>query len=183
MKQLSQTVFLKYYLRYYEKIYRYLYFRAYEDKALAEDLTSETFLKAFEKFETFDPEKNFSSWIYAIARNCLIDHFRKEKRHKEVSLSDYENFLKTDSEEVQEAVDQKLIRKKILELLELLPQKEKELLLLKYFDQLENKEIVRILDINPATLRVQQHRALKKIKKLLPSAFFIFFLIIISIQK
>ncbi len=178
MQKSSHTIFLKYYLQYYEKIYRYLYFRAYENKSLAEDLTSETFLKALEKFETFDLEKKFSSWIYAIARNCLIDHFRKQKNREEVSLIDQMDSLSQEEDEVLELFDAQLTRKKILESLKNLPEKQRELLLLKYFDQLENKEIVQLLDIDATTLRVQQYRALKKLKTLLPPTFFLIFIFI-----
>lgn len=182
MRKSSQTIFLKYYLQYYEKIYRYLYFRAYENKSLAEDLTSETFLKALEKFETFDREKGFSSWIYAIARNCLIDYVRKQKnRGGEVSLEDQLEFLCREEGEMLEAIDAQFARKKILESLKNLSEKQRELILLKYFDQLENKEIVQMLGIDATTLRVQQHRALKKLKTLLPPTFFIFLFIISNV--
>ncbi len=82
--------FKHYYKEYFDKIYRYIYFRVGRDKDLAEDLTSEVMLKAYENFDSFDPLKSFSTWIYSIAHNYLVD-FYKKKRIEQVDLEDSKN--------------------------------------------------------------------------------------------
>ena len=66
---------------YAEKIYRFVYFRV-RHKETSEDLVSQTFFKALEGIKSFDLARgNFSSWLYRIARNNLIDHWRAQKIH------------------------------------------------------------------------------------------------------
>ena len=68
------------YHRYVDGIYRFIYYKTY-DKQTAEDLTSKTFLKAVEKIHTYDKNRGAdSSWLYGIARNQVIDHFRINKQ-------------------------------------------------------------------------------------------------------
>lgn len=164
----SDKTFLKYYLQYYEKIYRYLYFRAYEQKELTEDLTSETFLKAFEKFDTYDPERNFGSWIYTIARNCLIDHMRKHPLIKEVPLPEEDDHPLDAPTQSWTHTDENLTRSIILKSVEKLPENLREVVLLKYFNDYNNQEIEVLLGLNPSTLRVQLHRAKDLLRSTLP---------------
>lgn len=167
MQSISYAQYLKYYWEYHEKIYRYLYFRCYEDRELAEDLTSETFLKAFEKLDTFNPEHSFSSWVYAIARNSLIDHFRKNSSRVTVSIEPFEDFFASDIDlEVQ--LSGKFARDQLLQYVSELPGNLEELVLLKYFNDYENSEIQEMLGINPNTLRVQLHRAMKQLQSIIP---------------
>ncbi len=167
MKRLSNAQFLKYYWEYHEKIYRYLFFRAYEDRALAEDLTSETFLKAFEKLDTFDSDQKFSAWLYAIARNTLIDYFRKNKRNTEMSLDDHEQDFVA-SENLVDQLNQKLTRQQLLKAVQKLPENLREVVLLKYFNDYKNSEIEELLALNPNTLRTHLHRAIKQLQTFVP---------------
>ena len=64
---------------YIDKIYKFIYFKTHH-KETAEDLVSQTFFKALENIKGFDPSKGkFSSWLYRIARNCVIDYYRTKK--------------------------------------------------------------------------------------------------------
>ncbi len=164
----ADTMFLKYYFQYYEKIYHYLYFRLHEDKSLAEDLTSETFLKAFEKFNTYDQDRSFGSWIYAIARNCLIDYVRKHPLDQEVSLPDEKEQPINSDNKTWTRTDQLLTRTTLLQGVFTLPENLQELIMLKYFNDYTNKEIEDLLNINPNTLRVQLHRATKMLQSCIP---------------
>ena len=177
MKKISHAQFLKYYWEYHEKIYRYLFFRSYEDRELAEDLTSETFLKAFEKLDTFNPEKKFSSWLYAIARTALSDHFGKNAKNTAVSIESYENTLAADID-LEKQLDNKLTRKQLLKYVHQLPENLQEAVLLKYFNDYKNAEIESMLDLNPNTLRTHLHRAIKQLQALIPLTILSYFLFI-----
>ena len=67
---------------YYDRLYRWLY-QLTHDRHAAEDLTQETFLKAFRQLKGFEERANFSTWLYRIAVNCALDLMRKRKRHDE----------------------------------------------------------------------------------------------------
>ena len=71
--------YIKFYNENKDKIFSYFYYNLNQNTELSEDLTSETFLKGFEKFDTYNEEYQFSTWIFTIARNLLIDFFRKKK--------------------------------------------------------------------------------------------------------
>jgi len=72
----NKTVFEKYYREFLPKIYRFVYFRVGAKKEEAEELTSEIFLKALDAFDGFEEGKPFAPWIYQIAKNHLINHYR-----------------------------------------------------------------------------------------------------------
>jgi RNA polymerase sigma-70 factor (ECF subfamily) len=79
-------VFAGFYEQYLPKVYRYISYRI-SDTPTAEDLTSIVFEKALTKFDSFCPEKaQFSTWIFTIARNTLIDHFRTDVKSRTVSF-------------------------------------------------------------------------------------------------
>ncbi|MDP2691514.1 MAG: RNA polymerase sigma factor [bacterium] len=155
--------FERYYHEYKHKIYSYLYYRSGRDKALAEDLVSEVFLKALEKFHTFVEEKSFQSWIYAIAHNHLIDHFRKNKM-KKVDLEAMENVLEAE-QDTQVMLRKRITAEHVGELLGYLSDVEREIILLRYHQGLPLKAIADIVDMTETGLRVRVHRALGKMRK------------------
>ncbi len=71
------------YDHYVKKVYGFVYFKTMHRED-AEDLTSQTFIKAMEKIRSFDPDTNFSAWLFAIARNAVIDHFRVRKQEARI---------------------------------------------------------------------------------------------------
>jgi RNA polymerase sigma-70 factor (ECF subfamily) len=164
---MSSPEFLSYYVQYYDKIYRYLYFRSYEDPELAQDLTSETFLKAFEKLDTFNPEFNFSTWLYAIARNTLVDHFRKKSTKLDTSIEDYIEIIPS-TDDIPNQLDKDLKKDTLLKQAHTLPEKYREIILLKYFNDYSNEEISEMLDLNTNTIRVTLHRAIKMLREKMP---------------
>jgi RNA polymerase sigma-70 factor (ECF subfamily) len=154
--------FLEYYNTYFEKVYRYIFFRVGRDKELAEDLTSEIFLKALEKFENFDQKRPFAVWIYRIAHNHLIDHYKKQNLEM-MDIEELANELKANSNLVNE-LERKMNASRVTEVLEELPPLQKEVIMMKYLNDLSNPEIAEILDTNEAHVRVLHHRALKWLK-------------------
>lgn len=140
-----------------------MFFRVGRNRSLAEDLTSEIFLKALEKFDTFDSETaSFQSWIYSIAHNHLIDHYRLAR--SETSL---EEIRETPGEAIDwgAALDTKkqveLISKKIADL----PDAYAEIITLKYINELSNREISKVLNKSAVGVRVTLHRALNALRE------------------
>jgi len=154
--------FLEHYNTYFEKVYRYIFFRVGRKKELAEDLTSEIFMKALEKFEDFDHARPFAVWIYRIAHNHLVDYYKKMK-FEMMDIEEVANELKGNDDQKYE-LEVKMNLDKVSGVLEELPRMQKEVIVMKYVNDLTNPEIAEILDTNEAHIRVLQHRALQALK-------------------
>jgi len=148
-----------------ERIYRYIYLKT-SSREEAEDLTQQVFVRAWEALPQFEFKKNpFSSWLYSIARNLITDFYRKKK--PDFSL-DSENALEMpdDLDLTERLIIQDEVRQ-VFEAINQLPLEQKDLLLLRFVDDLSYDEIASIMNKSPLTLRVIQHRALKRLKELM----------------
>jgi RNA polymerase sigma-70 factor (ECF subfamily) len=144
---------------YHESIYRFVYYRLNQNKQIAEDLTSDIFLKAWEKRKKFNPAKSsLKTWLYTIARNSVIDIYRKKK--KEINIEDINSDL-IFSEEVNENNNLMNFLKAKLKLLN---ESEQELIILHYIEELEIKEVAVIIGKNYSATKVAINRALNKLK-------------------
>jgi len=142
------------------KIYRFLYYRTNE-KEIAEDLTSLTFLKAVEKFHKFSPAKGtFNSWIYRIAKNTLIDHYRTNK--KTLNIEDIIS-LSTD-ENVPEKVQNQLNLEELQEALKNLNETQRDIVIMRVWDDLPYQEIAEIVGKSEANCKVIFSRAVQKLQ-------------------
>jgi len=154
--------FLRYYEGYKNKIFNYFWYRTGFDQELAEDLTSEVFLKAFEKKNHFDPSKSFGPWIFTIAHNHLVNFYKGQKIR--IDFEALKNVFR--QKEFLKGVEDKIEIEKLMELIKGLPEYYKEILTLRYIDQLEIKEIAEFLNKEEGTVRVAIHRALKELASL-----------------
>lgn len=134
---------------YYDKIYKYIYFKV-DNKALAEDLTQETFLR-FLKSESKEPER----YLYTIARNLCIDEFR---RYKPISAEDEEELV------VSEGFEDEILEKQtVSETLKKLSEEDREIVILRFVNEESVGEIAKMFGISRFALT----RRLNKAKNLL----------------
>ncbi len=154
--------FQVYYDQYKHKIFSYLYYRSGRNKGLAEDLTADVFLKALQKFSTYNPEKSFQAWIFAIAHNHLVDHFRKNRTT--VNLDDVENVVESSSDP-KSSLSRRVATEEVEQLLQELSDEEKEILLMRYHQELSMKDIADTVERPEPTVRVIVHRAIEKMRK------------------
>lgn len=129
------------------------------EHGLAADATQQTFIKAWRAASTYDPERSFAPWIYAIARRTAIDLYRKRSRlvvSDEVDIVSLPPGLETVWEvfEVRSALDR-------------LPDEERQVVKLGHFDGLTHVEIATRLDIPVGTVKSRSHRAHKRLVELL----------------
>jgi RNA polymerase sigma-70 factor (ECF subfamily) len=129
------------------------------EHGLAADATQQTFIKAWRAASTYDPERSFAPWIYAIARRTAIDLYRKRSRlvvSDEVDVVSFPPGLETVWEvfEVRSALDR-------------LPDEERQVVKLSHFDGLTHVEIAARLDIPVGTVKSRSHRAHKRLVELL----------------
>lgn len=146
---------------YLDKIYRFLYFRTGHQET-AEDLTSQTFLKALDKVNSFDSSKGtFQSWLYRIAHNLLIDHYRVPRRHVDLKAAQY---VAVDSSPEQDT-DRELNIAQVRSLMETLPEQARELIVLRIWEELPYSEIARIMDKSEASLKMQFSRLIASLRE------------------
>lgn len=158
----NKKAFAKLYLKHIDSIYRYVYFRVGQDIQLAEDLTHDVFCKAWEKIENVNSEKlNFKAWIFRIAHNRLIDHYRNDKGEKRL----FEAI--PDEKKTDETVFKKLDNEGLFKALNKLPPLQKDAVIMKYIEGISNKEIAIILKKKEDAVRAIHYRALKKLKTLI----------------
>lgn len=157
--------FLRAYDNYASMILRHIYFRV-SDKSLAEDLTQETFFKAWRAIISNDYKKksSFKSFLYKIANNLVIDYYR-QKSKKYISLEEIEEksmaYEARQKDEINAAFDKKMIERYLSEL----DENERQILLYRYVDDLKVKEISEITGKTPNNISVIIHRALKKLRE------------------
>lgn len=156
----SSENFVLLYDSYLDKIYRFLYFRTNHQET-AEDLTSQTFLKAFDKINSFDPSKGtFQSWLYQIARNLLIDHYRVPRRNVELSAA---SNVPADSSPERDT-EQQFTLAQVQNLLASLSEPAKELVVLRIWEELPYSEIAKIMDKSEASLKMQFSRIIASLR-------------------
>lgn len=165
IKKGDKEAFGEIYELFAERIFRYIYLKI-GNKEEAEDLTQQVFVRAWESLDNFQFRKNpFSSWVYRIAHNLVVDFYRK--KNDALSLNHDIEIEIIDSLDLDESLYYREESKKILRLINQLPTEQKDILILRFVSDLSYREIAKIMKKNPLTLRVLQHRALKKIRELI----------------
>ena len=144
-------------------IYRFVLLKT-GNRADAEDITHQVFLSAWQNVKNYKTQGfPFSSWLYKIASNAVIDHWRTKKPSVSIELVS-ENFLPS-SDKHEITLDDKLKAQSIHAALVHLEPEQQNVIILKFVDELSNKEIAESLGKSEGAVRVIQHRAIKKLKK------------------
>lgn len=148
---------------YLPKIYQYTRYRI-SDKEAAEDLTSDIFNKALDGFKRFNPEQaSFSTWIFSIARNTIIDYYRKHaKEMKVLRNTEPESAVSSDSPEERLSRSEEIVR--LRECIVKLNDNEQELISLKFSGGITNREIARITGLSESNVGTILCRAIRKLR-------------------
>jgi RNA polymerase sigma-70 factor (ECF subfamily) len=154
------------YLLHFDRVYSYLHMSV-GNRHDAEDLTTQTFVKMLESIRRFRWQSApFSAWLFRIAHNLAMDHFRATRRwqsEEEVPEPPGE------TEPSAEAAAFQLIgRQSMLELIEDLSQEQKQVLTLKFVFNLPNAEVATVLGKTEGAIKSLQHRALVSLQKQIP---------------
>jgi len=148
---------------YYKRVYNYTYYRVNSQEA-AEDLTSNIFEKIIVRFNTYENEKSkFEVWMFTIARNTINDYFRKQKRYKIISIDSILDLMSRDKGP-EDLMINKERNNKLLDALNVLDAKERNIIAYKFGGDLKNIEIAKILNISESNVGVKLHRIMKRLK-------------------
>jgi RNA polymerase sigma-70 factor (ECF subfamily) len=155
------------YDKYVSYIYRYFFLRLGGQKDLAEDLTQEVFMNVWKNIGNYDLRGvPFISYLYRVARNALTDHWRTQKKFVDLE-SLIESSLVADKDEIESTLDNKKEVEVIKKALFYLDPTYQEVLIMKFIEELSNKEIALALGKSEGAVRVIQHRAIKQLKNYL----------------
>ncbi|MFA6429523.1 MAG: sigma-70 family RNA polymerase sigma factor [Patescibacteria group bacterium] len=161
---MEQNQFTGFYRTYMKRVYAFVYFRVGGDRRLAEDLTQDIFLKAYEAFERYDPSISQASWIYTIARNHIINTYAKTHPGTPLEEVEWTLALSYNGSEVQAQNDSE---RRILEVMQTLPPEEVRLIRMKYLEGWSFDELAQITGKTSGALRVQAIRLLQKLRGLI----------------
>jgi RNA polymerase sigma-70 factor, ECF subfamily len=144
------------------RIYNYFLYRLNE-KSTAEDLTSTTFVRAWKSRDLYRKEiASFSTWLFTIAHRVAIDYFRKNQ--PKIIPLDEESLSEVNVESsYQEAFEKVSLGKAIAAL----PEREQEIISLKYGAELSNKEIAALLSLSESNVSTILHRTVKQLRGIL----------------
>ncbi len=149
---------------YLDRIYRYIFYQV-RDKMTAEDLTEEIFVKAWKALGGYQRNSpTFTAWLYRIAHNHVVDYFRTRRQHQSL---DEEMPVATDSPEQE--VEEKIMQQELAEAISYLPPQQRQVIILKFIEEMDNREIAQIMRKSEGAIRVMQMRALLALRKKLSS--------------
>jgi len=157
------------YDKYVRRIYNFIYYKTHH-KETAEDLTSQTFTKALSKLSDFNGEKgSFSSWIYAIARNNVIDFYRTRKNN--VNVDDVWDLA--DDTDIERDIDAIQKLGKVKKYLRALKPEQREIILLRVWGDHSYKEIAQITGKTENNCKVIFSRAIRTLREEMPISVFL----------
>ena len=156
----DRTAFVQLYRRHYDMIFRYCAHRLFS-RTVAEDVTSEVFLKMVENFHRFTgTEAQFRNWLYRIATNAVNHHLRRMTRRNRLLRAARER-ANSQTADCEESAEKLALLKDAL--LALKPRYQ-TIITLRFFENLKLIEIAEVLGSSPGTVRSQLARALAKLR-------------------
>lgn len=159
--------------RHQNRIFAYI-LMIVKNKELADDLFQDTFIKVINTIRagSYNEEGKFLQWVMRIAHNLIIDHFRKSKRIPVIDNSKNEDFNIFDTLNIMEqSVEDRLITEQIHQdvrnLIELLPDEQKEVLFMRHYAEMSFKDIAEVTDVSINTALGRMRYALINLRKLI----------------
>ena len=150
---------------FYSRIFRFCKFNCPNDH-IAQDICQETFLKAWKSLPAFSTKGgSLQAYLFKIARNLTVDFWRKKKT---LSLTDHEDIPTIDN--LEEKVDKQSNIEKVRKVLFMLKEDERQIIILRYFEDLSQIEVAKAVGLREGNIRVKTHRILQKLRGLLETA-------------
>ena len=148
------------YEQFLDKIYRYAYYQV-KDRMTAEDITEIVFMKAWKQIASCKGHGDtFSAWLYRIAHNQIVDTLKSGKSLETIDLEDISNL---DSPDLAYRLDDETAE--LAGMIAELPEGQRQVLILKFIEGLNNTEISRILNKSEQAIRIWQMRALTRMRE------------------
>jgi RNA polymerase sigma-70 factor (ECF subfamily) len=156
--------------KYWNEVYAFMLKRT-ENENDAEDITIETFSKAFDKIANYNPEFQFNTWLIAIAKNVHIDMLRKKKISLFVDITDEEDHQAYNVADTTPSAEDKLITEqnlsRLLEYIKELKPHYQEVIQLRYFQEMSYQEIAEQVEEPLSNVKVKLLRAKKLLAEII----------------
>jgi RNA polymerase sigma-70 factor (ECF subfamily) len=164
----DSQAFAALYDRFFARVYNYMRYRC-NDADEADDLTAQVFERLFERLPLYQPERGaFEPWLFTIARNALTDHLRKQRRawlfwqeqirHPEVDPSPENSLIEREATQ------------RLAAALKRLDERSRELVSLKFFARLSNRQIAEAMRLTESNVGVILYRAMAQLRTIITSA-------------
>lgn len=154
------------YDRYNEQVFRYVWARVY-DRNAAEDLAGEVFARMVANLPKYRPTSTpFLAWLYRIAHNLVVDHYRKEENKRELQLDQVSQLLVDTNNPAETTEDKMFFNQVKIALLELNPTRQ-EVIVLRFLMGMSLQEVAATLGKSVGAVKVAQHRGLKELREIL----------------
>jgi RNA polymerase sigma-70 factor (ECF subfamily) len=153
--------FAQLYDAYVERVYRYVYFRV-TDNETAEDLTSQVFLKAWENLGRYRPGGPFLAWLYTIAHNTVIDHYRTRK--PTVPLEEVASLI-VQKDDLEDHMELQFNVEILRTALQQLTPDQQQVLMMRFIAEMSTEEVARAMGKREGAVRALQMRALHTLEK------------------
>lgn len=154
-----------FYAEYYKQVLHYLgkKMNCFED---AEDLTADIFEYCYRQFHTFDPQKaSIKTWLYMIVNSRYKNYLRDHRCFEDVD--DYRDFVASDDAPLEQAMEMEEERQLLANILKTLPERQRQIVILKYFEDMTSGQIAERLGMTESNVRVQLFRAMRKMQDML----------------
>ena len=164
----DQEAFGDLYERYLDQIYRYVFYRV-QTVEEAEDLTEAAFIRVWEDLrarKTKPAIQNFRAWVYRVAHNQVIDHYRKKKPDI-LDTDGGARTIQSTAPGTEKVVIDKIDSHLLAEAIKQLEETAKNVIVLRFFNGLSHAETAEALNLNEGHVRVIQYRALKHLQAIL----------------
>jgi RNA polymerase sigma-70 factor, ECF subfamily len=156
--------------KYWNEVYAFMLQRT-ENETDAEDITIETFSKAFDKIATYNPEFQFNTWLIAIAKNVHIDLLRKKKSSLFIDITDEEDDIAYRVADSTPSVEDKLITEqnlsRLLQFIKELKPAYQEVIQMRYFQEMSYQEIAEDLNEPLNNVKIKLLRAKKLLSEII----------------
>jgi RNA polymerase sigma-70 factor (ECF subfamily) len=163
----DRSAFARLYDKYVDVVFRYVLFRV-GDRELAEDVTSETFLRALRRIESVSYQgRDVGAWFVTIARNLVLDHVKSSRFRLEVATAEVDDSRPAESGPEQQVLS-KVTRAALLECVGQLGDDQRECIVLRFLQGLSVAETAKVMARNEGAVKALQHRAVRRLAALLP---------------
>jgi RNA polymerase sigma-70 factor, ECF subfamily len=153
------------YDRYVDVVFRFIYFRV-NDRGLAEDFTSETFLRALRRISTISYQgRDIGAWFMTIARNIVLDHMKSARHRLEITTADTVEGPET-APSTEAAVIDALTSERLMEAVRQLGDEQRECVMLRFIQGFSVSETAAVMGKNDGAIKALQHRAVRKLAEI-----------------
>lgn len=162
------SVFEELYSKYHQDVFQFLIYTV-RSRQLAEDLVQEVYIRVLKSHKNFEGKSSEKTWLFSIAKNVAIDHFRKQKGWKGRILEkfDWSQPIKDEKEIPEEVAMQKAEILDLYKCIEKCTTDQRMVITMRYIQDLSIAETAEVLDWTESKVKTTQHRAINALKKMM----------------